>query len=244
MHCRKAAGSSIAACLAPHLGPDDLHLGTWPESFEQGVMPNRRAWTDLLHPIAGISFAARMLQRPARLLGRTQRIAALNGAQRLKYRAALGYSPEHAHADRVRDAFPEAWRDYFKFCFVRNPFDRAVSDYLWRTRKTGNAALSFPAFLDRLSRRDFSDRTIPRHFDNWPIYTIDNQIAVDFIGRFERLEEDLGKVFARLGLNHTSLAHAKSMQRKSRYQDWYGDVERGLVERLFANEIREFHYSF
>ncbi len=50
MHCRKAAGSSIAACLAPFLGPEDLHLGTWPEAFEQGFAPNRKARRDLLHP--------------------------------------------------------------------------------------------------------------------------------------------------------------------------------------------------
>ncbi len=244
MHCRKAAGSSVAACLAPHLGPGDIHLGTWPEAFEQGVPPNRRAWLDLLHPGAGASFGARLLRRPSRLADRAARIAALNGAQRLKYRSRLGHSPEHAHAERVRAAFPGPWRDYFKFCFVRNPFDRAVSDYLWRTRKTGNQTLTFTAFLDRLDRRDFSNRAIPRHFDNWPIYTLDDRIAVDFVGRFEHLDEDLDRVFARLGLDRLPLARSKSMQRQGSYRDWYGKRERGQVERLFANEIRRFKYSF
>ena len=244
MHCRKAAGSSVAACLAPHLGSDDIHLGTWPEAFDQGVLPNQRAWRDLLHPAAGASFAARLLRRPSRLANRAARIAALNGAQRIKYRSRLGHSPEHAHADRVRAVFPEAWHDYFKFCFVRNPFDRAVSDYLWRTRKTGNKALTFAAFLDRLERRDFSSRAIPRHFDNWPIYTLDDRIAVDFVGRFEHLEEDLDRVFTRLGLDRPPLTRSKSMQRHGSYRDWYSEKERGQVERLFANEIRQFKYSF
>lgn len=244
MHCRKAAGSSIAACLAPYLGPDDIHLGTWPEAFEQDIKPNRRAWRDLLHPAAGASFAARLLRRPSRLGHRAAWIDALNGAQRLKYRSRLGHSPEHAHARRVRAAFPQAWDDYFKFCFVRNPFDRAVSDYLWRTGKTGNEALTFAAFLARLDQRDFSSGTIPRHFDNWPIYTIDDRISVDFVGRFERLDEDLDRVFARLGLARPTLTRTKSMQRHGSYRDWYGDSERGLVERLFADELREFKYGF
>lgn len=244
MHCRKVAGSSIAASLAPHLGPEDIHLGTWPEAFDQGIAPNRRAWKDLLHPAAGTSFVARLLRRPSRLFDDAHRIAALNGAQRLKYRSSLGYSPEHAHAERVRALFPEAWNDYFKFCFVRNPFDRAVSDFLWRARKTGNTSLSFRDFLDRMDRRDFSDRTIPRHFDNWPIYAIEDRVAVDFVGRFEQLETDLCLVFDRLGLAHPRLGHAKSMQRTRDYRDWYGDDERTLVERLFAHEIREFGYSF
>lgn len=243
MHCRKAAGSSIAASLAGHLGADDIHLGTWPEAFEHGVPPNRRAWLDLAHPAAGTSFVARLLRRPP-VADRGARIAALNGAQRLKYRSRLGHSPEHAHAGRVRAAFPQAWRDYFKFCFVRNPFDRAVSDYLWRTRKTGDDTLTFAAFLDRLERRDFSSPTIPRHFDNWPIYTIDNRIAVDFVGRFERLDEDLDRVFARLGLDRGPLARSKSMRREDSYRAWYGAGERNRVEHLFANEIRQFEYSF
>ncbi len=244
MHCRKAAGSSIAASLARYLGPDDIHLGTWPEAFDQGVLPNRHAWLDLLHPAAGASFVARLLRRPARLAERASRIAALNGAQRLRYRSQLGHSPEHAHAERVRAAFPEAWRDYFKFCFVRNPFDRAVSDYLWRTRKTGNTSMSFHDFLDRLDRRDFSNLAIPRHFDNWPIYTIDNRVAVDFVGRFERLDQDLDHVFARLKLTRLPLARFKSMQRQGSYRDRYGKGERAQVERLFANEIRKFKYTF
>lgn len=244
MHCRKAAGSSVAACLAPCLGPEDIHLGTWPEAFEQGVPPNRRAWLDLLHPVAGASFAARLLGRPAQVADRAWRIAALNGAQRLKYRSRLGHSPEHAHAERVRAAFPEAWRDYFKFCFVRNPFDRAVSDYLWRTRKTGDAAMTFSAFLDRIDRRDFTSLTIPRHFDNWPIYAVDDKIAVDFVGRFEWLDEDLDHVFSRLGLDRRPLSLSKSMQRQGSYREWYGERERRQVERLFANEIRQFKYGF
>ncbi len=244
MHCRKAAGSSIAACLAPFLGPEDLHLGTWPEAFEQGVAPNRRARRDLLHPMAAASFAYRLLRRPGQLNDRSYRIEALNGAQRLKYRTPLGRSPEHAHAADVHALFPKAWRDYFKFCFVRNPFDRAVSDYVWRTRKTGNADMTFSDFLQRLYQRDFSNRTIPRHFDNWPIYTIDGRIEVDYVGRFERLGNDLDEVFARLGLQHPPLAHAKGMQRTGSYHDWYGEDERGVVERLFANEIRQFGYGF
>jgi len=244
MHCRKAAGSSVAACLAPYLGPDDIHLGTWPEAFDQGVLPNRRARKDLLHPVAAASFVSRLMRRPGRLLARRHRIDALNGAQRLKYREVLGHSPEHAYAEQVRAAFPETWRDYFKFCFVRNPFDRAVSDYLWRIRKTANKTLTFAAFLDRLDRRDFTSRTIPRHFDNWPIYTVDNRIAVDFVGRFEHLNENLDQVFVRLGLDRPPLSRSKSMQRQGSYRDWYGKTERAQVERLFANEIRQFEYSF
>jgi len=243
MHCRKVAGSSIAAALAPHLAPGDLHLGTWPEAFERGVAPNARAWRDLLHPMAGASFAARWLRRPARWVRRAHVVDALNGAQRLKYRSRLGHSPEHAHGAAVARSFPEAWRASYKFCFVRNPFDRAVSDYLWRTRKTGQS-LRFRAFLEALRDRDFRNPAIPRHFDNWPIYTIDDRIAVDFVGRFERLEADLASAFERIGLPAPELGHAKAIAGRSGYRDYYGPAERRLVEELFEPELEAFGYEF
>ena len=244
MHCRKVAGSSIAAALAPSLGPDDLHLGTWPEALTVGVAPNRRAWRDLAHPHAALSFAGRLLRHPARVGRRADRVAALNGAQRMKYRSALGHSPEHAHARAVRDFDPAAWRDYFKFCFVRNPFDRAVSDYRWRTAKRGGPTLDFAGFLQSMADRDFRHPAIPRHFDNWPIYTIDGQVEVDFVGRFERLEDDLAAVFDRIGLAPAHLPHAKASGRDDDYRDCYGSRERRLVERLFANELNQFGYAF
>ncbi len=244
MHCRKVAGSSIAATLAPHLGPDDLHLGTWPEALAVGVAPNRRARRDLLHPAAGVSYFGRLLRKPRRLAEQTYRVAALNGAQRMKYRTALGASPEHAHARCVRDFDPGAWRDYFKFAFVRNPYDRAVSDFHWRTRKTGRTDLDFDDFLARMQARDFRDGVVPRHFDNWPIYTIDDRIAVDFVGRFESLADDLAQVFDRIGLPAPRLPHAKSSKPRRPTASWYGDTQRARVEALFGREIRAFDYAF
>lgn len=244
MHCRKVAGSSIAAALAPHLGEDDLHLGTWPEALAAGIQPNRRARLDLLHPLAGASYLARRLRRPSRWGDPEWKVAALNGAQRMKYRRLLGASPEHAYAERVRDFDPGAWRDYFKFCFVRNPFDRAVSDWRWRTSKRDGPTLSFHDYLAALKRRDFSHPAVPKHWDNWPIYTIDNEIAVDFVGRFEHLERDLAQVFARIGVPLPTLPHAKNSGRTPPWTSVYGRTERALVEELFSREIGQFDYRF
>lgn len=243
MHCRKVAGSSIAAALAPHIGPDDLHLGTWPEALESDVAPNRRARRDLLHPAAAISYVGRLLRRPQGIFDREHRVAALNGAQRLAYRSALGHSPEHAHAERVRAYDPACWNTYFKFAFVRNPYERAVSDFCWRSRKTGRTGMEFAEFLRRMKERDFSDRIVPRHFDNWPIYTIDDEIAVDFVGQFERLNDDLATVFERIGLPAPRVPHAKPSTPRRPTADWYGNLERSLVEYLFDREIEFFDYA-
>lgn len=178
------------------------------------------------------------------IISQSHRVDALNGAQRKKYRAVLGPSPEHARAADVRDFDPDAWRDYFKFCFVRDPWERAVSDWQWRTRKRG-IQVSFMEYLERLARAQPGDRLIPHQVDNWPIYTIDNRIAVDRVGRFERLTEDFREICTRIGLNEVpELPHAKAGTSGEGYQRWYGPREKELVEKLFAREIGYFQYRF
>src|SRR6185437_5350164 len=43
---------------------------------------------------------------------------------------------DHMPAFRIRRALPQKiWREYLKFTVVRNPYDRAVSQYFWNNRK-------------------------------------------------------------------------------------------------------------
>lgn len=169
---------------------------------------------------------------------------ALNGAQRLKYRKPLGPSPEHATAARLREFMPEAWNNYFKFCFVRNPYHRAVSDYRWRTRKKNRMDMSFLEFLERMKMHKPRDSVIPHQYDNWPMYTINNQITVDYIGRFESLKNDLDAILAHIGLPSSPLPHEKRTNKRSDFRQSYGTAERRLVQQLFAAELDQFGYVF
>ncbi len=243
IHCRKTGGSSIARALAPHLGPDDIHLGTWPEAYKTGVRMNRRAHRDLLRPSALLSLLTRLARRPTRAMQRDYQVHAMNGAQRFPYRSALGQSPEHPNAEALARFAPAAWMQYFKFCFVRNPYDRAWSDYRWRSQKYPNTGLSFRQFLSAIRQRDYSNKIIPKQFDNWPMYTLNNQIAVDFVGRFEQFEQDLQSVFARLGLPLTSIPHEKQTDAARPSSLIYGTQESQLIEQIFAREIEYFDFA-
>ena len=92
---------------------------------------------------------------------------------------------------RVRDYLgEEVWRSYFKFAFDRNPWDRQVSWYLYKT-KSKRARPSFESFM--ASRRR-------AYVDNYQLYTIEGALAVDFLGRYERLEEDLNTALELAGV--------------------------------------------
>ena len=102
----------------------------------------------------------------------------------------------------------KVWASYFKFCFERNPWDKALSMYWWRTRDAEGGG-SRPPFGDWLAANpDISD---------WPIYTLGGRLAVDAVGRYERLDEDLRLFLDRIGISRddVQMPRAKSGLRQS-----------------------------
>lgn len=129
----------------------------------------------------------------------------------------------------------EIWDTYYKFCFERNPFDKAISRYYW---STDPPRPDISVYLETASRRRLS---------NWSIYTINNEIAVDFIGRYERLDDDLEAVSNKLELpEKLSLPRAKGAHRLNRdhYSRVLDDKARARIELVCANEIKAFDYHW
>jgi len=129
------------------------------------------------------------------------------------------------------------WQSYFKFAFDRNPWDRQVSFYHHRYRNEKEPP-SFATFM----RED--DRA---RIDNFDIYSIEGDVAVDFIGRFETLGEDLRRALDHVGLNLcTALPRAKTNFRPTTlpYRDYYDDDTRAMVARWYAREIELLDYQF
>jgi hypothetical protein len=128
------------------------------------------------------------------------------------------------------------WNSYYKFCFERNPWDKVVSAYFWRVGN-GHDEGDFRTFV--MQGGDF-----PSDFDR---YSIDGKsIGVDFVGRFERLEDDLRNVLAQLGLpTDVTLTREKGNYRPARPATdvSYDDAMNARVEAAFAREIAAFGFE-
>jgi hypothetical protein len=150
--------------------------------------------------------------------------------------------PEHATAREVQKCLPpEVYASLFKFAFVRNPWDRLVSRYAHLLRSTDRRR---SATISRME--NFED------FVNWEIqrgafqhtYVTDERGAqiVDFIGYYERLDEDFAKVCARLKIK-ADLPHANISQHRD-YRTYYTPKTRELVAGQFKRDIELFGYNF
>lgn len=140
----------------------------------------------------------------------------------------------------------KTWDEYFKFCFERNPWDKIISAYYWRTRNCEHR----PTLLEFIHDQNPEGRTRgkgTRRLSNFGIYSIGGEIAVDHVGLYENLDSELERIAALLNLpGKIELPRAKASVREDRrhYREVMGYEERSMVAQVCAREIAHFSYSF
>lgn len=134
--------------------------------------------------------------------------------------------------------------DYFTFTFVRNPWARSYSwyravmrDQIMRDRLKITASTSFAECLG-----EFAGKGLLRPQVYW-LKDYQGKISVDFIGRFENLQDDFAEVCKRLGTQSIALPHLIKGS-ASNYREAYDGKTKELVERVYREEIDLFGYSF
>lgn len=130
----------------------------------------------------------------------------------------------------------DVWRTYYKFCVERNPYDKAISLYFWRTKDL-EVRPSLQEFLRAIDAESLS---------NFHIYSIDDRIAVDKVIRYERLQEELSDLMHRFGLPDVTLPKAKGNHRLDRrpHTELLTEEDREIVERVCSREIGQLGYEF
>lgn len=149
----------------------------------------------------------------------------------------------HMPARKVRRMIGEdIWNSYFKFSVERNPWDRQVSLYYHRALKN-NRNINFQTFMTSPIYHIFHHVKL----NNYDTYAIDGKIAVDYVMRYENLDEELLKIMGILGVKeHVKLGKFNSDWRKQKhdYRNYYNDNTRDLVARWYKREIEAFGYNF
>lgn len=142
----------------------------------------------------------------------------------------------------------------FKFCFVRNPWDRAVSEFLYvksagcSCSKAKVSGLTFSEFVERKFLCSFGRHRWPqKHF----IVDSEGKVAVDKIFKVENFEEDFlflvdkfklkdGNVLKK-SFNQTRNA---SQRIKKPYWEYYDSKTKLLIDLMFVDDINFFKYTY
>lgn len=162
--------------------------------------------------------------------------------------SALGLPFTHLTArEWIADIGENRWRRRFSFAFVRNPWDRVASQYYFRVMRNHLGTNPIP-FNDWV-RRAYGEHD-PRFYDRPKMFMPQSdwitdergEVLVDFVGAFERFEDDFRFVRERIG-RRAELPHVKQSKRRD-FREIYVPETRAIVAEGFAGDIDRFGYSF
>ncbi|MDD2661582.1 MAG: sulfotransferase family 2 domain-containing protein [Methylococcales bacterium] len=155
----------------------------------------------------------------------------------------------------------EEWQFFFKFAFVRNPWDLVVSRYHWEKKGIGCSVADFRDWLPKYvssgyaePERNAQSNIVQRVWEAGGGYINDLQspfildkgtVDIQFVGRYEKLAVDFNAVCRVVGIETPALPQLKVGFRKfTEYHELYDASSRRLVENAFATDIDQFGYVF
>ena len=155
--------------------------------------------------------------------------------------------------------------DKFTFAFVRNPWERMQSLYHYtikhgKRRGPGTEPRKWHKDIPRYEDMGLN-RWIIKEMNPWinrytswhhnrphnkkkilqQVDWIDGEI--DFVGRFETLQEDFNTVCDKINIPQSVLSH-KMTTEHIHYTDEYNEKAKKKIARLFASDIKQFNYKF
>jgi hypothetical protein len=151
------------------------------------------------------------------------------------------------------------WDNYYKFCFIRNPYDKIVSCYeyfhndyklfIYENFTKKESLLDFIKNYQSEINHVYNHSFIPQYE-----HLIDDnmKINIDYIGKFENLNEDLLKILTNIGI--TNFTHLKYLEdnikinknnnkKYNYYYEYYNDEILFLVNNIFEKDFKYLDYE-
>jgi hypothetical protein len=139
----------------------------------------------------------------------------------------------------------DTWNSYFKFTFVRNPWDLIVSNYHWLLKHPGNNPQGIGAKVTKLkSFHDYVFSPYLRKINCTDQITDENgEIIVDLVCKYEKLQLDFAYACGKAGLPNIELPH-QNKTNHSDFREFYNNETQKIIEKAFQKDIKAFNYSF
>lgn len=171
---------------------------------------------------------------------------------------ALGlfsYLPYHYTAIEYRVIYgKKTFDNYFKFAFVRNPWDRLYSAYRYlksggwneKDKAWGNTHLASYNDFNQFVLGWLTPCNILKHIHFKPQHEFMSDargnLLVDYVAYFETLEEDFNKISAHLGIISKLGSH--NTNPGDNYRDIYSEEAKAVVAQVYKKDIEYFGYNF
>jgi hypothetical protein len=187
------------------------------------------------------------------------------------------FSKKHIPPVFVKSCMTDSeWENYFKFVFVRNPWDWFVSQwkYNFSLNETPKIPLSRYFIHPRSSMQmkknndsivEIGSKSVYNAYDvthlanylkrfralpgqhtliqSTKVFDLNGKQMVDYIGRFENLENDYQTILKQIGLPIQKLPHVNSTKHQS-YKEHFTECGIEKVAEIWEEDIRSFGYTY
>ncbi len=142
----------------------------------------------------------------------------------------------HADARDIALLHPQEFSSYFKFSFVRNPWDQMISLF-FRLNPQCSPETHFKSWLRGFIR---VKGTVP----SVSLFDSSGNCLVDFIGQFENMENDFNYVCQKLSIKEGLSLPKTNPSNKGSYSQYYDKESFEMVRKLYELDIEHFGFDF
>ena len=135
----------------------------------------------------------------------------------------------HIQLEKIPD-----YNEYFSFGFVRNPWDRLVSSYMYLTIRN-----KFKGTWDDYVK----EFTVPPKNTSKKYAQYDMLKNCNFVGRFEYLQKDLDLICDIIGINRKTLPHVWKTDHKH-YAQMFNPEQIDIIHKASFGDIDHFGFDF
>jgi len=139
---------------------------------------------------------------------------------------------------------------HFIFTFCRNPWDRFLSLYFYCVRgsETYNSNdiekyINFETFCKLCAKKTKIVTRIVWQVHYLPQLHFINEKNINYIGRFENLQQDFDIICKKLDLPG-QLLHKKNTTNHRHYTEYYNNNTKDIVYKMYKEDINYFKYEF
>lgn len=157
------------------------------------------------------------------------------------------YQNQHSVSlfDQSKKQYADYIDSYYKFCFVRNPWDRMVS--VWKKHALPLAESGrFPNINDFnafIRKYPLPNKNILWHASS-QFHQLKDPSFYNFIGRYENIEEDLFRALDAIGIINNISIPKLNQSSHSHYSNYYNEDSVKKVQEICKKEIDYFGYKF
>ena len=156
---------------------------------------------------------------------------------------------QHLLASQVREeGGAEIFERFYKFAFVRNPWDRIVSQFVYMQQRPDlmdyigmSLRTEFKTYLELIQKKEHV-QWMPQHK-----FLLDENgtLLVDQIGRLESFKADFSSILASLKLDKSmQIQHANRTDRKPIVEYYSSSEAVDMVAEIYAEDIKLLGYRF